>query len=167
MDIKPLNILVGYDYYYKIADFGLSEKVADNGTVKSSRGTPQYCHPLLFEALKWKELWPEKQQNQRAFPATVELWSIGILLYEVSTAKLPFNANSVHSMFRIMETKPMNAICAREDENGQVEFLEDIEGCLADKNFVAHSKPLIRSLLQVVNFYSLFYFSFFLFIFYV
>jgi len=77
-DIKPQNILVGYDIgglRVRISDFGLAKSVNPLTLLASARGTP------VFKP-------PECLQNMDSCAGDV--WSIGVTLYLLLTDRLPF-----------------------------------------------------------------------------
>lgn len=81
-DIKPHNVLVTAEGTVKVADFGLAcalspSAVTEDGTVW---GTPHY-------------LSPEQAAGQNVVPAS-DVYSIGIVMYEMLTGKLPFEAKN-------------------------------------------------------------------------
>jgi len=75
--MKPENILVGLDGHIKITDFGLS-KTFQNPTDKSNTfaGTPEYIAPEVLE--------------RNGHTKDVDLWGIGILLFQLLTGSHPF-----------------------------------------------------------------------------
>ena len=81
-DIKPQNILVGYDVEglrISISDFGLAKAVNPLTLLASARGTP------VFKP-------PECLYNMDSCAADV--WSIGVTLYLLLTNRLPFRVES-------------------------------------------------------------------------
>jgi serine/threonine protein kinase len=86
-DIKPSNILISIDtrhqYVPKIADFGLSKNISDtdfsNITNSFGGGTLDYSSP---EQLFGNSLRPN-----------TDLWSFGVIVYEIFMMKRPFDAD--------------------------------------------------------------------------
>ena len=76
-DIKPHNVLVGEDGRCKVTDFGIARSGASEMTeVGSIVGTAQY-------------LSPEQARGGPISPAS-DLYSVGVVLYEMLTGKVPF-----------------------------------------------------------------------------
>lgn len=81
-DIKPSNILLRDDHYAYLADFGLAKQLEGSHTLTQTGillGTPEYMAPDLAEG-----------------PATTssDIYSLGILLYQMVTGMLPFQADT-------------------------------------------------------------------------
>jgi len=80
-DIKPANILISHEGQVKIADFGISSfKTGDDEQLTKagmSFGTPSYMSPEQFD--------DTKSVDNRA-----DIYSMGVLLYEMVTGKKPF-----------------------------------------------------------------------------
>jgi serine/threonine-protein kinase len=80
-DIKPHNVIVDDEGRAKVTDFGIARAGASDMTETGSiMGTAQY-------------LSPEQAQGQPV-DARSDLYSIGIVLYELLTATVPFDADS-------------------------------------------------------------------------
>lgn len=80
-DIKPENLLVDSNFRIKLCDFGWSNWMSKKMVRKSVCGTYEYMPPEVVN---------EKPQTLKA-----DLWSLGILLYEMLHGKAPFQANSL------------------------------------------------------------------------
>ena len=85
-DIKPENILVTTDGVVKVADFGLARAFADGRATQAGAvtGTVQY-------------LAPEQIRGEPADPRS-DLYSLGIVTYELLTGKLPFTGETAMSI---------------------------------------------------------------------
>jgi serine/threonine-protein kinase len=81
-DIKPENLLVTQDGVVKVADFGLARAYADGRVTQAGAvtGTVQY-------------LAPEQIRGEPADPRS-DLYSLGIVAYELLTGKLPFTGET-------------------------------------------------------------------------
>jgi beta-lactam-binding protein with PASTA domain/tRNA A-37 threonylcarbamoyl transferase component Bud32 len=80
-DIKPQNIVLTPDGTIKVMDFGIARAVDSDSTQTGSvLGTAQYVSP---EQAQGRKLGPES-----------DLYSLGVVLYELSTGKLPFEGDT-------------------------------------------------------------------------
>jgi eukaryotic-like serine/threonine-protein kinase len=80
-DLKPHNVIVDPEGRAKVTDFGIARAGASDMTQTGSiMGTAQY-------------LSPEQAQGQ-AVSAASDLYSIGIILYEMLTGRVPFDGES-------------------------------------------------------------------------
>jgi beta-lactam-binding protein with PASTA domain len=80
-DIKPHNVMVDADGRVKVTDFGIARAGASEITETGSIiGTVQY-------------LSPEQAQGAGVSPRS-DLYSIGVMLYELVTGRLPFDGDS-------------------------------------------------------------------------
>ena len=85
-DIKPENILVTTEGVVKVADFGLARAYAEGRQTQAGTvtGTVQY-------------LAPEQIRGEPADPRS-DLYSLGIVSYELLTGKLPFTGETAMSI---------------------------------------------------------------------
>lgn len=81
-DIKPQNILMTYDGVLKVTDFGIA-KAVDSSTIVATGNAIGSVHYFSPEQAKGKYV------NESS-----DLYSCGIVLFELATKKLPFEADS-------------------------------------------------------------------------
>jgi len=82
-DLKTLNIiLTKNDTVVKVADLGVSRQVSeDTVMLKTFYGTPLYLSPELVDNAQYNE--------------KTDIWSLGIILYELAALHPPFRANTL------------------------------------------------------------------------
>jgi serine/threonine protein kinase len=94
-DIKPANIMLTKDDFVKITDFGTA-KILQYGASRQSEvmGTPAYMSP---EQIRGKAV------NERT-----DIFSLGVMLYEMSTGQKPFQGkDTAEILYRILHEEPM------------------------------------------------------------
>lgn len=106
-DIKPLNILL-LNNTYKLGDFGLSVIEEQNNRIKMAIGTYSYCHPSIFKSRYWNQIGLPKSCENDTHPWGIDLYSLGITLYETISCKVPFYSNNPRTMYKIITSKKKN-----------------------------------------------------------
>jgi serine/threonine protein kinase len=94
-DVKPSNILVTDDYVAKLSDFGIA-KISDSSLTMTHEvlGSPAYMPPEIFK--------PNKLIDSRS-----DIFSLGILSYELITGEKPFHGETVSEMMdAIQKARP-------------------------------------------------------------
>ncbi|MBX3248816.1 MAG: DUF2378 family protein [Myxococcales bacterium] len=95
-DLKPDNIFLtrrgGRSDYVKVLDFGVSKMAADSKDPKLTRtgmmvGTPHYMSP-------------EQARGVRQLDHRVDLYAVGVILFECLAGQLPFHADNYHALLQ-------------------------------------------------------------------
>ncbi len=107
-DLKPHNILLAEDGRVKIVDFGLAKSFRDDGGI--SPGEPTQIRPQLTRTGMMVGtpgyMAPEQAEGTEVDSRT-DLFSLGILLYRMTSGKLPFsNTNYVKFLRALLSEEP-------------------------------------------------------------
>ena len=85
-DIKPANILIDHEGKALLTDFGIAQSANEAGKQASSVGTLRYMSPEQLEGV---------EVDPRA-----DIFSLGIVLHEVLTGKLPYTSEERNALMR-------------------------------------------------------------------
>ena len=87
-DIKPSNVMIAADGVMYLADFGLARIAQAGESTMSSdsiMGTPQYISP-------------EQAMGKKDLDAGTDIYSFGVMLYEMVVGQVPFSADTPFSI---------------------------------------------------------------------
>ena len=95
-DIKPANLMLTADDTVKVTDFGTA-KILQFGTVQQTQhvvGTPSYMSP--------------EQVKGRPVDGRSDIFSLGVLLYEILTGEKPFPGQTITTViYKIVNEEPI------------------------------------------------------------
>lgn len=105
-DLKPKNILISNDNTLKLADFGFAKNICENDLSTTICGSPLYMAPELLSNHKYSSI--------------ADLWSVGIVLYEMISGKPPYFAQTIddlklqiqhESQFDLIDSLDVSDLC--------------------------------------------------------
>lgn len=90
-DLKPQNLLITNHDTIKISDFGLAKEFKSEGNPTIDLNQT-YCGSPLYMS-------PELMQHKK-YSSSTDLWSIGIILYELITGQNPFKVKNYNQLLK-------------------------------------------------------------------
>ena len=113
-DIKPENILLDKDFNIKLCDYGWASYFTPGHSLNVYCGTPEYVSPEVLKKLPYNE--------------KVDIWGIGVLIFELVFGYPPFSSN-------------LNTVRFNNIKEGKINWPENLED--------GDLKDLIKKILKV------------------
>lgn len=111
-DIKPANIMMvqGDDHDVKITDFGAAISTSSNTTQVAGIGSPAYMSP--------------QQVKEHPLDHRTDIYSLGVVMYQMLTGQLPFQASNNFSMiYQIVNTEPSPPAALRPELPRSIDYI--------------------------------------------
>ncbi|KAL5973968.1 CBL-interacting serine/threonine-protein kinase 21 [Asimina triloba] len=108
-DLKPENLLLDYKGNLKVSDFGLSVLKKPGDLLSTSCGSPSYVAPEVIT-------------NKSYEGSAADVWSCGVILFELLSGFLPFEDRNLTSLYR----KRITVAEILEDEWFQIDYKPSI-----------------------------------------
>jgi fused-like protein len=111
-DMKPQNVLISANGVVKLCDFGFARAMSTNTLVLTSiKGTPLYMSPELVK--------------EQPYGNAADLWSLGVILYELFVGQPPFFTNNLMSLIKLIIKDPV-----KYPDNMSEKFKDFLKGLL-------------------------------------
>jgi predicted Ser/Thr protein kinase len=137
-DLKPGNVLLDANDHVFVLDFGLAKLTDDQEGITrtgSALGTPYYMAP-------------EQLTNPKGVDARSDVWSLGVMLYEMMTGQRPFQGETTGEITsKILRDEPLkpsmivdgldpavDAVCLRALEKDLSRRYPDVDALRRDAN---------------------------------
>ncbi|XP_065346630.1 serine/threonine-protein kinase TBK1-like [Cloeon dipterum] len=151
-DLKLGNIMkyegIDGSVLYKLIDFGHAKCINNDECFDSICGTSYYIHPKIYGCYL-------NEETKEPFPVTLELWSIGVIIYTVATGCLPFrliDPKDTKALYLITKNKPTGAIsgCQKSADSNSFNYSTSLpDKCQLSRDLKKLITPIIAKLMEV------------------
>lgn len=111
-DVKPENVMVRKDHIVKVLDFGLAKlseaSLATNASAGSEAATRLQINTNPGIVMGTVNYMSPEQSIAKDVDHRTDIWSVGVLLYEMLAGVIPFTGKDIHrQIIAIQETEPL------------------------------------------------------------
>ena len=112
-DLKPQNILLTDSYTIKITDFGLARNTSNNHNNTTSSKPSSIARNIsdqdLFSTFCGSPIYMSPELlNRESYSSKSDLWSVGVILYELITGNPPFLAKNIQTLVQKVNTEQID-----------------------------------------------------------
>lgn len=128
-DLKPQNILIDRNLNLKITDFSFAKEDNEENLSQTMCGSPLYMAPEIL--------------NYQEYTNKTDLWSIGVIMYELIVGKTPYRAKNIVNLVKNIRNRdviiPKNIHISSNCKHLLFSLLEkDPDKRITWKNFFLH-----------------------------
>ncbi len=127
-DLKPQNLFLTQTMSglprLKVLDFGVSKAI---GMASGERGALTQTRAMLGSPLYMP---PEQMRSSRDIDPRVDIWALGVVLFELLTRRWPFEAESMPELCLKVVTEPPQSLAALRPDVPEA-LVAIVERCLA------------------------------------
>jgi serine/threonine protein kinase/predicted ATPase len=113
-DIKPENVMVDEEGHVKVLDFGIAKQLAGGRGVDTEAPTNAQVNTAAGVVLGTSTYMSPEQLRGLELDARTDIWSLGVMLYEMLAGRAPFGAKTYGDLVVAIlhdEPPPLSAFC--------------------------------------------------------